>query len=80
MNLTPRNDHSKRISGIITRDDRNGEWGMTDPEDTEIKAEIDKITDNIDTIIKNITTVVPLDDPVEPPDSNGSQDNEIQST
>ena len=53
---------------------------MLDPKDTEIKAEIDKITDDIDTIIKNITTVVPLNDAVEPPATNGSQDNETQPT
>ena len=53
---------------------------MIDPKDAEIKAEIDKITDDIDTIIKNISTVVPLNDPVEPPATNGSQENKTQPT
>lgn len=53
---------------------------MIDFEDTEIKAEIDKISDDIDTIIKNITTVVPLKDPVEPPATNGSQEDVTHPT
>ena len=39
---------------------------MVDPEDTEIKDEIDKIAHDIDTIIKNITSVVPLKDTTDP--------------
>jgi hypothetical protein len=53
---------------------------MVDPEDIEIKQEIDKITLEIDAILEKITTVVPLKDSLDPSTQKNSKDNEPDPT
>ena len=61
----------EQLNSPMKMDEHLGESSMTDPEDIEIKAEIDKITHDIDAIIKNITKIVPLNDTIDSPGMDG---------
>jgi hypothetical protein len=54
------------------KNSRNGDDGMTDPEDLKLKAEIDEIMESVDSIMTKVETVMPARQEEAQPQSNGS--------